>query len=234
MSTDAHPLGRLAAEFAVIVVGVLVALAAQGWWENRQVDEDRARALRAIAIDLELLSEDLATSKRRVDTTTTSIRWILGSGPDIEVASDALYSLRTQYALWEIAGADVGLPTYEELQGSGRLSLLPDEIRGDLARLDDVIRSLDSIDDDNFQYQIRNLDPWLLDNAPLRSILDYDQELGREFERFAPGVLQSRRVENMLLAKLELLRNLSSSLQETHQLTMRIQGLVAARLEDAE
>ena len=232
MSADAHPLRRLAAEFAVIVVGVLVALAAQGWWENRQVEEDRVQALRAIATDLELLSEDLAGSRRRVDTTTVSIRWVLGSGSDIGTAPDSLYSRRTQYALWEVAGADVGLPAYEELKGSGRLSLLPDEVRGDLARLDDVMRTLESIDDDNFQYQIRNLDPWLLDNAPLRSILGYDEELGEEFERFPPGMLGSRRVENMLLAKLELLRNLDATLQETSELTTRLLGLVEARLAE--
>ena len=204
-------LGRAAAELAIIVAGVLIALGAQSWWESRERASDRSAALASLRGDLTLIDSELAGRLQRVDTTEADIRWILAPETDFAAEPDSVFNLRLQYALWEVVGAEVALPSYEDLKGSGRLGLLPPVLRAGLAELETQVRMLHGTDDDNFQYQIRNLDPWLLDNAPLRDVLDYDDVVtGRAPERMSAALLRSRRVENMLLAKLELAGNLRS------------------------
>ena len=51
--------GRAAAELAIIVTGVLIALGAQSWWEDRGEAEERERALEALASDLEVIALSL-------------------------------------------------------------------------------------------------------------------------------------------------------------------------------
>lgn len=46
------PVGRLLAEFVVIVVGVLTALAADAWWDGRKEAQESVRILRAVEAEL--------------------------------------------------------------------------------------------------------------------------------------------------------------------------------------
>src|SRR5687767_7199590 len=61
VNARAPAFGRLAAEFAVIVIGVLVALGAQALWEHRQ-DRGRERAY------LRQLLSDTRENELRLDT----------------------------------------------------------------------------------------------------------------------------------------------------------------------
>lgn len=220
------PLGRAATELAIIVVGVLIALGAQSWWENRATATDRVAAMASLRGDLTLIDVDLGGRLQRVDTMETDIRWVLAPETDFVAAPDSAFNLRLQYALWEIAPAEVSLPSYEDLKGSGRLGLLAPVLREGLAELEARVERLHGSDNDNFQYQIRNLDPWLLDHAPLRDILAYDDVIaGRPPQRMSTELLRSRRVENMLLAKLELLGTLRRHIGDVRQ---RSAALVAA------
>ena len=212
-------MGRMAAELTVIVAGVLIALGAQSWWEQRGVETDRRNAIEAISDDLVAASASLAGSTARIDTVAGDIRWLLDRGAD--PSTDSTFNQRVQNALWEIVSARLQLPAYEDIKGAGRLTLLPREVRAAMLELENRILLLDRSSEDNFQYQIRNLDPWLLDNAPLRTILRYDESLGRDpgpgRPQISAEVLTSRRVENMMLAKLELLTNLRENAERAER-----------------
>lgn len=212
-------MGRMAAELTVIVAGVLIALGAQSWWEQRGVETDRRNAIEAISDDLVAASASLAGSTARIDTVAGDIRWLLDRGAD--PSTDSTFNQRVQNALWEIVSARLQLPAYEDIKGAGRLTLLPREVRAAMLELENRILLLDRSSEDNFQYQIRNLDPWLLDNAPLRTILRYDESQGRDpgpgRPQISAEVLTSRRVENMMLAKLELLTNLRENAERAER-----------------
>ena len=218
--------GRAIAELAIIVAGVLIALGAQSWWESRSTAEDRRAALDALRSDLTLVAAELRDDLGRIDTTEVSIRWLLDADTDFDAAPDSIFTERVRYALWEISGSDIAIPSYEDLKGSGRLGLLPPDVRDGFAVLEARGQGLDGTDDDNFQYQIRNLDPWLLDNAPLRGILEYDDGGRGSRERMPTEVLRSRRVENMLLAKLELLGNLRTHIGRMQDQIERVLALI--------
>jgi hypothetical protein len=218
--------GRAIAELAIIVAGVLIALGAQSWWESRSTAEDRRAALDALRSDLALAAAELRDDLARIDTTEVSIRWLLDADTDFDAAPDSIFTTRLRYALWEISGSDIAIPSYEDLKGSGRLGLLPPDVRDAFAVLESRGQGLDGMDDDNFQYQIRNLDPWLLDNAPLRGILEYDDGGSGPRERMPTEVLRSRRVENMLLAKLELVENLRSAIGRMQDQIERVLALI--------
>lgn len=148
--------------------------------------------------------------------------------------SDTLWARRVKEGLWELISSRVTVPAFEDLKGSGRLGLLPPEVRAAMTDLEGLAEGLDGDSDDNFQYQIRNLDPWLLENAPLRSILRYDRAEPTEvLERLPDAVLRSRRVENMLLAKLELLTTLETQIVRTRALTVRILALLGDPVPEA-
>jgi hypothetical protein len=213
-----HPttVGRVVAELTIIVAGVLIALAAQSWWEERQLDEERSRVRRAVAADLTAVLDEIRGEWNRTDSILGDIRWMLDRSEGFDATPDSVFNRRATYALWEIAGVDLSLPAYDDLKGSGRLELLSDDARAAMTRLDLRLRTVEGIDEDVFQYQIRNLDPWLLDHAPLRSMLSWDADRGpggapRSADgssRLSAELLGSLRVENMLLAKLELTDNL--------------------------
>ncbi len=230
--------GRVVAELTIIVAGVLIALAAQSWWEERQLADERSRVRRAVAADLEAVLDEIDGDRSRTDSILEDIRWMLDRPEGFDSTPDSVFNRRATYALWEIAGVDLSLPAYDDLKGSGRLELLSDEARAGMTRFDLRLRVVEGIDEDVFQYQIRNLDPWLLDNAPLRSMLSWDADRdpgGRRVSadgsrRLSSDLLGSLRVENMLLAKLELTDNLRGGIARLDS----VARLALAALQDPD
>ena len=218
--------GRMAAELTVIVAGVLIALGAQSWWETRGENEDRLAAVAAIRDDLVTVDANQSTAMARIDTMRVDIHWILNRTFESTNPSDSVFNGSVQNALWEISSTRTQFPAYEELKGSGRLGLLPPAFRSTLLELEAMSVLLERTNEDNFQYQIRNLDPWLLDKVSLRSMLQCDREQGQEAPESIEGIsaelLRSRRVENMLLAKLELLTNLHGRSGDGREIVSRL------------
>ncbi len=228
---------RAFVELAIIVAGVLIALGAQSWWEQRQLDDERTRVQQGVTADLDALLVHLEERTARSDSILADIRWLLLYAPSYSQLPDSVFNRRITWALWEIAGTDPRLPAYEDLKGSGRLELLSADARIAMTQLDQAMARLIGTDDDVFQYQIRNLDPWLLDNAPLRSMLSYQQDDREVFqdtsERFPASALTSRRVENMMLAKRELTVNLQEAITRVAHLARRARSALGSA-EDGE
>ena len=89
-STRRIPLGRLAAEFVVIVVGVLVALGADAWMDERAELEAEAQFLAEVHADLGRDSTNLEVPQRRVATWNRSAADIVKMGEGTIPASDSL------------------------------------------------------------------------------------------------------------------------------------------------
>lgn len=110
-------LGRALAELAIIVVGVLIALGAQSWWENRRLDDERMRVRAGVSADLDALLLGLASDTDRARTILSDIRWLLQYSPDYATLPDSVFNRRVTYALWEIPGSQPRLPAYDDLKG---------------------------------------------------------------------------------------------------------------------
>lgn len=135
MIKDAAPprIARLASEFVVIVVGVLVALAADSWIQSA---EDRGRARAGLA----LLVEDLVMDSTRIEEIMPypprhdSIRAVLWSTPgDAAISEDSVLVLFSR-----ILPMPDFLPsrsTYESLVATDGIRYLGDaQLRADLIR----------------------------------------------------------------------------------------------------
>lgn len=117
--------GRLVAEFGVIVIGVLVALLAESWWDERG---ERARELAT----LERLSDELVG-----DSTQLAVwgDWLAIMEPSIAVARDVLEggrplsasaSLAMTYAAATQVTVRRRIGTWDDLVASGRLAEVSD------------------------------------------------------------------------------------------------------------
>jgi hypothetical protein len=133
MSRTAIPFaGRLVAEFAVIVLGVFGALAADRWNQNR-VDLETARRYHTQLV-AELVSDSLGleergvTSERRAEA-GEMLRELIRSAPQ---PRDSVFRSIFFDCGGDAAMPDAGGATFAELQNTGALSLMSPALRSAL------------------------------------------------------------------------------------------------------
>lgn len=224
-------LGRAAAELTIIVAGVLIALAAQSWWEDRQVDEDRDQALALLHDDLARLEASLRDSVAAV-AVDSSIHRLLGGRM---AEDDSLASVEVTAALWEF-GFEIGardgqnlLPAYADLKSSGRLGLLPDTVRARMPGVELQLVVLSRFLDDVVFFQQERVDPILyrqfrIDPHSLDSIGRFAVEDPAGYRT----VFTEPEVRNLLLLKSSLLRGQMQEWRETADSVARVRELIAA------
>lgn len=203
MSERQVPWGRLAAEFVVIVVGVLVALAADTWLEER----DDRRTEQEI---LTRLSDEFATNAERLGESQEIQR-------DMLAAAEALFELTgpTTPAVEEDSVALLILDamkrtTFTPVSGvlnstvsTGQLGLVRDEaLREELAAWPDLVRALNESEQAAWTDVDQHFIPYLSERLAWRTV-DYldGREAYDEPSRFEPGwmdVLRDRLFENLL------------------------------------
>jgi len=222
-------IGRAAAELVIIVAGVLIALAAQSWWEGRQVDEDRDEALGLLYDDLARLEASLRDSVGAV-AVDSSIHRLVGGRPP---AGDSALSAAVMDALWSFGfqiGARDGenlLPAYSDLKSSGRLGLLPDTVRARMPGVELQLVVLSRFLDDLVHFQQIRVDPILIDRfrisqegmAPDGTVRLEDAE--RHAEIFAEPAARNR-----ILLKSSLLRGQMRILREAADSVAVVRNLI--------
>jgi hypothetical protein len=133
MRREAIPFaGRLVAEFAVIVLGVLVALAADRWNQNR-VDLETAREYHTRLV-AELVSDSLgleeraAVARERAEA-GEALRELIRSAPQ---PRDSIFRrIYTDCAAGSVM-PDIGGATFSEMQNTGAMSLMSPALRSAL------------------------------------------------------------------------------------------------------
>ena len=120
---------RLVAEFTVIVLGVLVALAADRWSQSRDEDElsreYAARLVTELEADSARLEQHRAAARSRSRDGVALVEAIRGTAPDSTIMR--LYFSCAGTALPHRGGA-----TYEELRSTGLLRLMSEDVRAAL------------------------------------------------------------------------------------------------------
>jgi hypothetical protein len=135
------PLPRLLSEFAVIVLGVLVALAADGWMSDRADRAAEREYLERLLADVEA---DRAENRVVVEVHTRALEAshrlleVIETGRLRSVAPEVLVPMVITAS--EQRSPDYGRATYQEMLSSGRLGLIRSrEVRLALAEYERVI-----------------------------------------------------------------------------------------------
>jgi hypothetical protein len=179
MSRTPPSAGRLAAEFTVIVIGVLVALAADGWYSDLQERDAVRQSL--IGIERELvedsagLARESARASRQIAAAERIIQLVsdeTASPASLDELSDLLDEVSRSGPLVLTGGS------YESLKTSRGLDVIEDaELRGLLIRYYDgaylVIREIRRVAVENvvigdfYQVLHRHTMPWIERNSPV-------------------------------------------------------------------
>jgi len=121
--------GRLTAEGATIVVGILLAFGIQAWWEGRQETAQRDALLASLASDFELAEIDLARVRGYYEHGVASTAALLQLrtsqtlSPDVGPRVDSLLSYATYGGSFDPPDG-----TINAVLGSGDLNLLENQL----------------------------------------------------------------------------------------------------------
>jgi hypothetical protein len=133
MSPGAHPerrpwLARASAEFALIVVGVLAALALESWWGGVRDRRSEGEYIADLRDEMLRGRESLASQLRVQAQAETSLRHaliLLERGVAVDSAGALVLSL-VRGGAWGVAYPTVANAVFEDLRSSGRLQLIRD------------------------------------------------------------------------------------------------------------
>jgi hypothetical protein len=157
---------RLIAEFLVIVVGVLGALAADQWVRDRENRELEAEYLDRLRADVGYDREEGEFVSAVSVSGLAAIDSLLTPGFRVRASDAALLSAALLAA--SARQVDLSRGTWEELVASGRIALLREaEVRLALAEYDRFVREITGF----WEYTDNDLWPWVMRRVP-RSVQD--------------------------------------------------------------
>jgi len=193
---------RSGAELAVIVLGVLIALWADGWAAeraDREIERNRVEALR----------DNVTATRLRLDEARQEAR--AARGALIAIASwqePARLGERSDLVLDGMLFGPTFTPeinVYDDLKSSGDLALLTNaDLRQALARMDAIFERLALLQDDLTTVQQLNFDPFVIRELALGGILGPNLGL-RDLPLDTPAPAFDLRVlRNLALFKLDL------------------------------
>ncbi|MDX1394214.1 MAG: hypothetical protein R3195_07480 [Gemmatimonadota bacterium] len=224
-------MARLLAEFGVVVLGVTIAL-----WADGRVAERRDRTI------------ETARLRALQDNLTESLSALRSAREEAEGAIAALRLLVTRpRAEWDpgelqdavLYGAFYGplfspeISVYEDLKNSGELALLTDpEVRRTLSSMESRLdRAMASQADLSIVQQL-NLDTYLMDRTDLRPVmrewLGLEEALGHVAPDF--GFVTEREFINRALFKLDLIRHLDSQFAEAEHALVAAEEAIRGEL----
>ncbi len=163
---------RLVGELAVIIVGILAALAADDWWTDRQERAAEFEILEAIDQDVAVTRESVESAIAEMDLALSSLRTLSeGSAGGAAALDDDTLAVLFVDGLWESAILTVQMSAYDEIKNSGRLKLIDDAtLRRRLAEYDRRLALTMALFNDLFQNQQIKTDPYLIANVQLSQL----------------------------------------------------------------
>jgi len=206
-------LTRLAAELAVIVVGVLIAL-----WADSQVAERADRRIEANRVAA--LRENVEATRERLDQELEQTESARAALTEIARADDArAIARRSDLVLSGLLYGPMFTPemnVYLDLKSSGDLALLRSaDLRQSLARMDATFEQLSTLQSDLMLVQQLNIDPFVIRELDLGTT--FGPYLGLEDLPAAPGEpnFDLRTMRNLALFKLDFVEQLTALYRES-------------------
>lgn len=216
---------RLVAEFAIVVLGVTVALWADGRVTERNQRETEAARLAALDDNLRSTLTELRDERESAETAARALRLLVTVEPD-ELTGEEFHEALLAGFLY-VPTFQPELNVYEDLKNSGELALLTEpRLRRSLAAMDARLEELRAARSDMETVQQLNLDAYLLTRLDLRSIMGDLLELDRgdpgDPDRSFAATLEFKNLAifklDLIVQIMELFEEAEGALTAVHQL----------------
>lgn len=217
---------RLVAEFAIVVLGVTVALWADGRVTEQHQRETEAARLAALDDNLRSTLTGLRQEQESAEGAARALRRLVSIGPE-ELTGEELHEALL-YGFLYVPTFQPELNVYEDLKNSGELALLTEpKLRRSLAVMDARLQALRAAQADIETVQQLNLDAYLLARVDLRSImgdfLDLDGVDPSEADLSFARTLEFR---NLAIFKLDLIVQIAKEFEEAEGALTAVHQLV--------
>ncbi|MDJ0939468.1 MAG: hypothetical protein QNJ00_06865 [Woeseiaceae bacterium] len=222
-----------AAEFALIVIGVTIALWADAWvGERRDAQRETARLTALYADTGETLAAISAIHKKTAGA-AKALREILSLQPPYEPYDETSDLLRTGLLFGLAFHPEMSV--YDDLKHSGELALLTNpDLRQALSSMEAGLEQLRLTQADLTTVQQLNVDSYMVDHMDLLSF--YGELTGLQQTDDAQiadfGFVADKEFRNRVLLKLDLVTQLEAVLEDAESRVFDVKRRIEAELDD--
>lgn len=222
---------RFLAEFAIVVVGVTIALWADGWVADRGDREEELARLRALQDNVTETLDNLRKERASASGAADALRTLVAQE---DIPDEELRQI-VRYGVLYGAAFSPELNVYDDLKNSGELALLTNrDLRRSLATMDRQFEELQLAQSDLALVQQLEIDSYAIDHTNLRVL--YGDDLGIDW--VAPDrerdftFLTDLRFQNRVLLKLDLVSQLVSGFEDAEEALERVSKTIIEQIAD--
>ena len=198
---------RLLAELAIIVLGVLIALWADGWVSDRQDRKKEAARIAALRDNVVATRERLTAASEDTDQVAGALRDIVYWEGTEDFGPEKKQTLMAGYLFGPRFTPEMNV--YDDLENSGELALLTsDSLRQSLARMSATLFTIGVSQQDLMTVQQMNFDRFIVDNVAIGYVPDSPFNLDNIPVGEDPPLPEMRIIRNLALFKLDLIGQL--------------------------
>ena len=228
--------GRLVAEFVVIVLGVWIALWAEGWAADREDRAVEAARLGALSENVEQTLAAVRSEQNDATGAADALRDLILRAEEVTADPQGVPEALA-YGLLYVPAFTPELNVYEDLKSSGELGLLTSPgLRQALSAMEAALDNVDGAQRDMSTVQQLNYDRYLLARVDLRPVLgpilglpDQDTPSYSDVE-----FILTREFRNLALFKLDLIRGTQDALDQAEERLMTVGRIIDGLLESSE
>jgi hypothetical protein len=224
-------LGRLGAEVSVVVLGVTIALWADGWVAERNDRSVEASRLSALQDNVSVTLAVLSTARDNAGGAAAALRELVSLQRDNRNDDEIEELLR--YGLTYGPTFFPELNVYDDLKNSGELALLTNpELRRSLATMDARLEQARFAQADLLTVMQLNFDSYLITHFDLRwlygSLTKLDQDT--EPSEVDLGFTSEMEFQNLVIFKLDMVEQVEAAYQEAEDALMAVQQTITSQL----
>jgi hypothetical protein len=232
MRMKASTLVRALGELTVIVIGVLIALWAEGWREGLADRASEETHLRALREDLDESLKLLHESNEGFEAMASALNHLLEV--DIEATPADSIVAWVDRGLFRLYGYVPRLTALSDLESANQLSLLTPDVRRGIADLRRAVTNLDSYQEDFGISQQGLVDPFIVSRLQVPRIMAQSAGLSMSAERGESdwSLLMSREGRSVLVFKLSLVSLIRQNRAEVLDRFNALAPVIDARLAE--
>ena len=221
--------GKAAAELAIVVVGVTLALWADDWASERADRENEQSRLVALRDNIDETLVDVEEHLGDAEEAAKNLRAIVSEMP----APANEMRDRISWGLFYGPGFSPQLNVYDDLKSSGELSLLTNpSLRSALAKMDASMGRIELAQSDLTSVQQMHVDSYAVDSTNVR--IFYGEELGLH----RPDVSDTDHLDfadepgfkSRMVLKLDLVAQLGIRFREAQEVLLNVRDLIDEQL----
>jgi hypothetical protein len=161
-----------AAEFLVVVSGILVALALQAWWNNRAERIEERALLQRLLIEFvnnrKLFDE---VDQRQQDVIAKAKRLLQLTGPQPGKIADTSFESLVASMINDLPTYDASTNELQAMLGSGQLALIRNDVlRGKIAAWREALDQLNGTERTALDEVVHGFVPYLLERVPFQNL----------------------------------------------------------------